>query len=311
MAGARGQKQLRAPTAPVFPAAARLPLVGLGTWTQRRPGEVRDAVEAAVRLGYRHLDCAGDYANEGEVGEALATVLADGSVRREELWVTSKLQNKDHAAERVEAACRESLDKLGLDYLDLYLVHWAVTGNSGPRLEPPLEVGGRAVGVSNFSIKKLEQVMQRATIRPAVEAHPYFRNQALIDWCHERSIHVTAYSPLGSPHTSAFFKRREDTPDATLLEIAERHGRSPADVLVSWAVQRGTSCLPKSTKEAHLRSNLDAASWRLPDQDFSALSSLGPQYRMLDGAWFCSPEGPYRTLEELWDTEYEERTSTV
>ncbi|KAI3430220.1 hypothetical protein D9Q98_004818 [Chlorella vulgaris] len=326
----KSEERPRVPTAQVFPAAIRLPLVGLGTWTQRKPGEVREAVETALRLGYRHIDCAADYQNEGEVGQAIAAVLGDGTVCREEIWVTSKLQNSDHEPQRVEDACRESLQQLGLEWLDLYLMHWPLTGNHGPELKPSLEETwsamealvhkglARAIGVSNFSTKKLERLLKQATVRPAVnqvEAHPYFRNMELINWCRERGIHVTAYSPLGSPHTADFFKRREDVPvlmqDSTLREIAERHGKSPADVLVSWAVQRGTSCLPKSTKESHLRSNLEAASWRLPDPDFQALSSLATQRRMLDGGWFLSSEGPYHTLEELWDTPSEVATSTV
>ncbi|KAL4854860.1 NADPH-dependent aldo-keto reductase [Chlorella vulgaris] len=289
----RAEERPRVPTAQVFPAAVRLPLVGLGTWTQRKPGEVREAVETALRLGYRHIDCAADYQNEGEVGQAIAAVLGDGTVRREEIWVTSKLQNSDHEPQRVEEACRDSLEQLGLEWLDLYLMHWPVTGNHGPELKPSLEETwsamealvhkglARAIGVSNFSILKLETLLKKATIRPAVnqvEAHPYFRNTELIDWCRERGIHVTAYSPLGSPHTADFFKRRED--DSTLREIAERHGKSPADVLLGGAARH-----------------------QLPAQVNKGV--------MLDGGWFLSPEGPYHTLEELWDTPAEVATSTV
>ncbi|KAL4420161.1 hypothetical protein ABPG77_008297 [Micractinium sp. CCAP 211/92] len=326
------QSVVLAPTAPVFPAAARMPVVGLGTWTQKKPGDVRDAVELAIRhvLGYRHIDCAAEYGNEEEVGAGLAAVLQDGTVRREELWITTKLDNPDHAHTRVEAACRESLRRLSLSYLDLYLVHWPFNGRPQATLDPSLEETwgameglvrkglARAIGVSNTSAKKLERLLAKATIRPAVnqvEAHPYWRNQELIDWCKERGILVTAYSPLGSPHTHRYFKRGEDVPllmqDETLKRVAEKHNKSPADILVSWAVQRGTACLPKSTKEEHLRSNLEAASWRLPEDDFAALSAFSKQYRMLDGAWCISPEGPYRSLEELWDTEHERGTSNV
>ncbi|PSC70237.1 low CO2-induced aldose reductase isoform B [Micractinium conductrix] len=297
---------------------------------RHKAGEMKEVVEAAVRMGYRHIDCAAEYENEGEVGETLAAVLADGTVRREELWVTSKLRNEDHDPNRVGAACKESLSRLGLDHLDLYLMHWPVTGRPGPAVDPPLSDTWRAmeglvrsglarsIGVSNFSVKKLEGVLAGAQIPPAVnqvEAHPYFRNDQLLEWCKARGIHITAYSPLGSPHTAPFFKRRDDLPellqDATLRGIADKHGRAPAEVLVSWAVQRGTSCLPKSTKPDHLRANLAAASWRLPEEDFQALSTLRTQCRMLDGAWCVSPDGPYRSLEELWDTPHEERTSGV
>ncbi|KAL4428139.1 hypothetical protein ABPG75_002228 [Micractinium tetrahymenae] len=330
MTGGSSQSGVLAPTAPIFPAAARMPLVGLGTWTQKQQGEVRDAVETAIRMGYRHIDCAAEYGNEDEVGAGLAAVLKDGTVRREELWVTTKLDNPDHAPSLVEAACRESLSRLGLSYLDLYLIHWPWNGRPQPALDPSLEdtwaaMEGlvrnglvRAIGVSNTSARKLERLLAKASIPPAVnqvEAHPYWRNQELIDWCKERGILVTAYSPLGSPHTQGYFKRGEGVPllmqDETLKRIAERHHKSPADILVSWAVQRGTACLPKSTKKEHLKSNLEAASWRLPEEDFRALSSLPRQYRMLDGKWCVSPEGPYRSLEELWDTEREQGTSHV
>lgn len=314
-----------APCAPVFPAAARIPQVGLGTWTQHKQGEVEGAVKAAVRIGFRHIDCAAEYKNEEEVGRALAAVLADGTVRREELWVTSKLMNSDHAPDRVAAACNESLARLGLNYLDLYLMHWPATGSEGPTLEPPLEATWtameglvrrglvRAIGTSNFSAKKLQGLLSSCSIRPAVnqvEAHPFFRNDDLLAWCKAQDIHMTAYSPLGTPHTAGWFKR--ETPvllkDPTVTAIATKHGKSAADVVIAWAVQRGTSCLPKSTNPDHLRSNLAAGSWRLPEDDFKALSSLPTQMRMLDGSWLVSPEGPYRSLEELWDTEKEVTT---
>eukprot|EP00887_Chlorella_sp_A99_P004120 scaffold23.g4120.t1 len=207
--------------------------------------------------------------------------------------------NSDHAPDRVAAACNESLARLGLNYLDLYLMHWPATGSEGPTLEPPLEV----------------------------EAHPFFRNDDLLAWCKAQDIHMTAYSPLGTPHTAGWFKR--ETPlfvihnrypgaaaegeslgggyaDPTVTAIATKHGKSAADVVIAWA--RGTSCLPKSTNPDHLRSNLAAGSWRLPEDDFKALSSLPTQMRMLDGSWLVSPEGPYRSLEELWDTEKEVTT---
>ncbi|EFJ47366.1 hypothetical protein VOLCADRAFT_92170, partial [Volvox carteri f. nagariensis] len=239
-----------------------IPLVGLGTWKSAK-GEVGAAVATALRLGYRHIDCAKVYENEHEarkkgegregsgwsaaeggapqVGEALAAVLSEGVVRRDEVFITSKLWNSDHYPSRVEAACRKSMEDLRVSYLDLYLMHWPVTGNTGPRVVPPLEDTWaameqlvdkglvRTIGVSNFSVKKLEGIMAIARIKPAVvqvEAHPYWRNEALLSWCRQRGIHLTAYSPLGSPDSAAITKRGEGVAsplkDAVVGEVADK-----------------------------------------------------------------------------------------
>lgn len=297
-----------------------IPVVGLGTWKSQK-GEVKAAVEEAVRAGYRHIDAAAVYGNEEEVGAGLSQVFSEGVVSRGDLFITSKLWNSDHGRDRARSACLKTLKDLQVSYLDLYLIHWPVTGRPGPEVTPPLaetwscleglvEEGlVRSIGVSNFSIEKTERLIRGAKIKPAVlqvEAHPYWRNQALFDWATSQGIHVTAYSPLGSPDSAGIVKRREDCPvllqDNTVAGIAERIGKNAGQVLIRWAVQRGTSVLPKSVNPSRIRSNLDVFDWELTQEDFEALSSLEPQMRMVPGDFWIDPKnGPYKTLADLWD----------
>lgn len=323
----------------------RMPLIGLGTW-KSKPGQVYEAVKAAIKCGYRHIDCASYYQNEAEVGRALREVLADGWVSREELFITSKLWNSDHGADRVLPALRRSLRDLQLDYLDLYLVHWPVSGSrGGAAVEPPLtetwrgmEAGVRqglvrSIGVSNFGPSKLEALLQGAQEPLSVcqfEMHPYWRNEELLRWCQDRSIHCTAYSPLGSPDSAALLQRDEPAQVPRLLEhplvqqVAKAHGKSPAQCLVRWALERGCSVLPKSTNAERIRGNLQGAvDWRMTGDEFEArpgrwvtiggcqwrllisavaqeLSSMSHQQRQVDGRFWLDPSGPYRSLDDLW-----------
>mmetsp|Transcript_21207 Transcript_21207/g.63526 ORF Transcript_21207/g.63526 Transcript_21207/m.63526 type:complete len:522 (-) Transcript_21207:302-1867(-) len=298
-----------------------MPLVGLGTWKSER-GEVKSAVEAAIRMGYRHIDCASVYQNEGEVGEALDVIQKEGIVPRDDLFITSKLWNTEHLPSRVIEACRRSLKALQLDYLDLYLVHWPASGPPEPGLvhkytatwsamEELVSSGlVRSIGVSNLSVVKLDALFQECAIRPAVnqvEAHPYWRNDHLRAFCAARDVHMTAYSPLGSPDSAAMLGRSADLKgpmhDPVVTAVAERVGRSPAQVLLRWGVQRGTSVLPKSVHEERLASNLDIVGWELPEDCFHELSCLPTQMRMVPGTFLLQPNGPYRTLGELWDEE--------
>ncbi|GAX83363.1 hypothetical protein CEUSTIGMA_g10788.t1 [Chlamydomonas eustigma] len=299
-----------------------LPLIGLGTWKSEK-GQVQAAVETAIRAGYRHIDCAYVYENEHEVGEALRNIFKEGIVERSDLFITSKLWNSSHNPRAVEAAVQRTLSDLGLSYLDLYLVHWpAVTGNVGPQLEPPYQVTWRAmetlvsaglvrsIGVSNLSQKKLDKLLEECSIWPAVnqvEAHPYFRNSSLIQHCEILGIHVTAYSPLGSPDSASLMGRpatmQGPMQDTVVKQVAEKLGKTPAQVLVRWAVQRGTSVLPKSVHPDRLRANLDVLEWSISKEDFERLSSFSYQQRMVNGSFLLNPKGPYKTLEDLWDEE--------
>nr|KAJ3419578.1 hypothetical protein HK105_006784 [Polyrhizophydium stewartii] len=270
---------------------AVIPAFGLGTW-RSKPNEVRDAVAHAIKVGYTHIDAAWVYENEDEVG---AGIKASG-VPREKLFITSKLWNTFHRPEQVPLGLKDTLTKLDTPYLDLYLMHWPLahvndgTGNSvkdettGKSKIDPVPVIDtwrameklvdegkvKAIGVSNFNITKLKALLEVARIRPAVnqvELHPYLPQDELVDFCRKEGILVTAYSPLGStPGPGTVLN------DPVVLEIAERNGKTPAQVLISWAIQRGTQAIPKSVNPTRIEQNLQY--FALSDADFKALSDL-------------------------------------
>lgn len=254
------------------------------------------------------------YGNEARIGEAIQEAIAAGEVTRSELFVTTKLWNTDHESALV--ACRDSLTKLKLDYLDLYLIHCPFTNKPGPELEPPLhETWGqmedakalglaRSVGVSNFSLKKLD--LLQGDVVPAVnqvEMHPLLRQDALLQGCLDRGIHVTAYSPLGSRDSMAFMQHDgQILMDHPTVRAAAVNGNcSPAQALLKWGIARRTSVLPKSATPARIKENADVFATPLPQEDVDALSALEPQHRFLHMKSCLHPNGPYKTLAEFWD----------
>ncbi len=311
-----------------FANGDRMPLLGLGTW-KSAPGEVGAAVREAIRLGYRHIDCASVYANEPEVGEAIRSAIEAGEVRREELWITSKLWCNAHGRDNVEAALRRSLGDLGLEWLDLYLIHWPVPikpgvafPSSGSDLLPPAQVPLRStwegmeaaleagltrhIGVSNFSSRKLHDLLAHCRIRPEVnqvERHPLLQQPALVANCAAAGVHITAYSPLGSQDRPAALKGADEP---VLLEnpvigaIAAEHGCSPAQVLIAWHLQGGISTIPKSVSPARLRENLAAAAIELTTADLQRIAGLDQHLRLVDGSFWLLPGSPW-TLQTLWD----------
>ncbi|MEB3327658.1 MAG: aldo/keto reductase [Candidatus Sericytochromatia bacterium] len=306
----------------------RMPMLGLGTW-KSAPGEVRTAVREALTLGYRHLDCAPIYGNEAEVGQALAEAIAAGTVRREDVWLTSKLWNDAHAPEAVEPALRKTLADLRVDHLDLFLIHWPVVFRPGvvfpesgadflPLAACPLadtwaameavrDAGlCRHIGVSNFSVAKLEGLLAAGGSCPEVnqvELHPYLQQPALVAWGQAHGVHLTAYSPLGSPDRPG---RLQGAGAPVLLEdpvvcgLAEQHGATPAQVLLAWSLHRGVSAIPKSVTPARLAQNLAAAALHLTPGDMAALAGLDRQARHINGDLWTPPGSPY-TLAGLWD----------
>lgn len=297
----------------------RIPAIGLGTWKAER-GKVRQAVHLALQAGYRHIDCASVYQNEDEVGDALHQAISRGYIPRSELFVCSKVWNSDHSAHKVREACLKSLKALKLEYFDLYLIHWPVTGSvGGTDVKPPVQETWqameelvkdglvRSIGCSNFSIKKLSDIERYAVVKPSVcqvEIHPYHRNEALLQWCLGRGIHVTAFSPLGSPDSESIFPRKRPSvllKDPVVAEIAESTGKNVGQVLIRWALQHGTSVIPKSTNPDRIAGNLDVLDWALPEDAYRRLSSLKFQQRMVNGAMWLNPKGPYVTMEDLWD----------
>jgi len=306
----------------------QLPALGLGTW-KSAPGEVATAVREALRVGYRHIDCAPIYGNEAEIGGALADAIAAGDVTRDELWITSKLWCDRHAEKDVVPALQQTLKDLRLERLDLFLVHWPVALKKGKQMaerakdfialdrlpiaktwkgmEAAHAAGhARHIGVSNFSAKKLRELCSVASVQPAmnqVELHPYLAQVDLLGTCRELGVAVTAYSPLGSQDRPPVLRaegERNLLLDPLVTEIAESLGVTPAQVLIAWALQRGTAVIPKSVNPARLEENFAAAKVELGPIDMQRLGSLDAGRRYVTGEFWTTPGSPY-TLANLWD----------
>jgi len=311
-----------------FANGDRMPLLGLGTW-KSAPGEVGAAVREAIRLGYRHIDCASVYANEPEVGAAIRGAIDAGEVSREELWITSKLWCNAHGRDNVEAALRRTLADLGLEWLDLYLIHWPVPikpgvafPSSGEDLLPPaqmpirdtwegmegvLEAGlTRHIGVSNFSSHKLHELLAHCRIRPEVnqvERHPLLQQPALVADCAAEGIHITAYSPLGSQDRPAGLKGADEPvllKNPVIEAIAAERGCTPAQVLLAWHLQSGISTIPKSVSPARLKENLAAAEITLTPADLEQIGALDQNLRLVSGSFWLMEGSPW-SLQNLWD----------
>jgi alcohol dehydrogenase (NADP+) len=299
------------------------PAFGLGTYLSKK-NDVYNAVVEAIRIGYRHIDCASIYGNEAEIGRALQFAMTEGLVSREELFITSKLWNSNHAPERVEAAIRRTLADLQLDYLNLYLIHWPVAFKAGHEqakdasdlaslAEIPVSATWEAmesvkqlrltkhIGVSNFNIPKLQKLIDSANMQPEVnqiELHPYFQQIGLVEFCQSQNMLVTAYSPLGSRHL--INSKEGITNEKSVIEIARRHDCTPAQVLLAWGMQRNTAVIPKSINPVRLSENYGSVNITLGAEDIKAIEKLERNYRLAKGLYCVFPDG-YYTLENIWD----------
>ncbi|KEO87950.1 4-dihydromethyl-trisporate dehydrogenase [Erythrobacter sp. JL475] len=314
-----------------------MPRIGFGLWKIPRE-ETAASVNEAVRAGYRHFDSAADYANEAETGEGLSQAIAEGLVTREELWVTSKLWNTFHAAEHVEEACRKTLSDLRLDYLDLYLIHFPIALEYVPidvryppewlydpdapdpvmkRAPVPLQETWMAmetlvhkglvnrIGVCNYNTALIHDLMSYATIRPAmlqIEAHPYLTQEKLIRCARGYGIDVTAFSPLGAQ--SYFELGMADSGESLLgaapvMVAAQTHGKTPAQVLLKWGVQRGTAVIPKTSKPERMRENIDIEDFELSAVEMAAISALNQNRRFNDPGVFA--EAAFNTFHPIYD----------
>jgi diketogulonate reductase-like aldo/keto reductase len=254
------------PQEQVLPLAdgSQIPVLGLGVWQVPNGPECENAVRWALELGYRHIDTAQAYGNEESVGRALR----DSGVPREEVFLTTKFYP---ARRDPEAEARHSLERLGVDYVDLYIIHWPQGGPTWawPGMEAAKASGyARSIGVSNFSVAELGEVLSVASTPPVVnqvQFSPFEYRRRLLAACHEREIVLEAYSPLGTGRHLA---------DPTVTEIAERLGRTPAQVLLRWCLQRDTVVIPKSTHRERIEENAQIFDFELSSQDMAALDAL-------------------------------------
>lgn len=294
----------------------RMPLIGLGTsgLFGSRAGEPGyDALMAALRCGYRFIDTATLYENEASVGRALADAISEGLVKREELFICTKVWCTAHKRSSVVRACRESLERLQLDYVDLYLIHWPVAyeEEAGHWMNPKdLETGKlrysgthftetwlgmedakelglvRSIGLSNFNHSQIDEILampcRHRPVVNQVECHPYLSQAKLLDYCNKQAIVLTAYCPLGSPNTCAKLAGPDKPPlmaDPTIRAIAERHGKSAAQVLVRFQVQRGVSVIPKSGTPRRIEENIGVLDFELSVDEMEQLLGLNKDMR--------------------------------
>lgn len=310
----------------ILNTGARMPIIGLGTW-KSEPNKVGQAVEYALsECNYHHIDCAAIYCNEKEIGNYLKKVFESEKVKREDIFITSKLWNTDHRKDAVQKACEKTLSDLNLEYLDLYLMHWgvAIPPNEDPgsnpqgRLAVTLDENGvlitekvsvretweameklveiglvKAIGVANFTTTMLIDLLSYAKIKPAVnqiELHAYLQQPELLEFCKYNNIVITAYSPLGSPGNSKDKGFPVLLEDKIVNEIAQSHNKTPAQILIRWAIQRETIVIPKSVTPERIKENVDVFDFELSESEMKQIANLDRNLRFVNPSiWWKIP----------------------
>lgn len=313
----------------------KIPPIGFGLW-KVAPQDCPAIIVEAVRAGYRHFDCAADYANEQAVGQGIADAIAAGLCTRDELWITSKLWNTFHAAEHVQEACQKSLDDLGLDYFNLYLIHFPIALEYVPidmryppewvydPQNPSMKLSNvtlqetwgamedlvannmtRQIGVCNYNSGLLHDLMRYAKIKPAmlqIESHPYLTQEKLIRLAGDYGMAVTAFSPLGA---LSYFELDMAKQEENLLlakpvvDAAQAHVKTAAQILLRWGLQRGTAIIPKSSNPQRMRENLNIMDFSLSDDEMAAISDLNRNKRFNDPGVFC--EAAFGHFHPIYD----------
>ncbi|MEP3225737.1 MAG: aldo/keto reductase [Parasphingorhabdus sp.] len=315
----------------------KIPDIGFGLW-KVSPQDCRDVVIEAIKAGYRHFDCAADYGNEQQVGDGLKAAFDQGLVAREDLWITSKLWNSYHHPDHVEAACQKSMTDLGLDYLDLYLIHFPIALAYVPietrypaewlvdpeaenpvmqrasvplhetwaALEKLVDKGlVRQIGVCNYISGLVHDLMSYARIKPAmlqIEAHPYLTQEKLIRLATQYGIPVTAFSPLAAlSYVELDMAGQADSvlTEAVVSQAAAAHGKTPAQIVLRWAIQRGTAIIPKSSNPQRMRENLALTDFALSESEMADISALNANRRFNDPGEFC--EGAFGLFNPIYD----------
>lgn len=312
---------------------AKMPAVGMGTFGSDHadPELVAQSVKGGIQAGYRHFDCAACYGNEAQLGKVFSSVIAGNEVGREELFIASKVWNDMHGKGDVLIACAKTLRDLQLDYLDLYYLHWPFPNFHPPKcdgnvrnpdskpfsverfmavwrqMEKLVDLGlTKHIGMSNMTIPKLKAVLPLCRVKPAaieMEMHPCFQQEELFQYCRKNGIETVGFCPLGSPNRPKRDRTPEDTADTEMPEImaiAKAHGIHPAHICIKWAVQRGQTPIPFSTKEKNYVSNLKCVTEDpLTDEEMNTIKKLECNNRLIKGQVFLWRGA--KDWHDLWD----------
>ncbi|XP_030944827.1 NADP-dependent D-sorbitol-6-phosphate dehydrogenase-like [Quercus lobata] len=286
----------------------QMPIIGLGVWRMEK-NEMRDLIINAIKIGYRHFDCAAHYKSEAELGEALAEAFRTELVKREDLFITTKLWNSDHG--HVVEVCKDSLTKLQLDYLDLYLLHFPIAtshtgvGTTASALDENKELDidttislettwhdmedlvsmglVRSIGISNYDIFLTRDCLAYSKVKPAVnqfESHPYFQRDSLVKFCRKHGICATAHTPLGGSVANTELFGSDSCLDEPILKgLAKKYKKSVVQIVLRWNIQRNTVVIPKTSKLERLRENFQVFDFKLTKEDMDLIKTIDRKYR--------------------------------